>query len=370
MKKRLAIWMHGGIGNGDFSQGYPMLEKVVDKLSQSFAVTVYSHVPPNADYRTQQFALKFPPRSVTSAKVRWLYLLYYFYTDQRKEKFSSLLSFWGYPTAFFGAIINKIFKIPTIASVLGADSASIPSINYGIFHRRFPRMISKWAYMNNTVLLAISEFQKNKLIGFGINRDIRVIPWGADPTMYQFSVKKSQGVLEVIHVAHLNPVKDQTTLLKAFSKIAKKTPARLRIFGLDCKDGIIQNLQALCIEEGIEDKVEFRGVVPYQEMPDHYKNSDLMLHTSLSEGQCMALTEAAACGVLMAGTKVGFLYDLGEEYGVAVDLGDYENLARKVLALLDNPTEWNRKVENARVWSARHDFQWTVNELTLLIDNL
>ncbi len=366
MKRKIAIWMHGGIGNGNFSQGYPMLEKIVDRLCDTYEIVVYSHTPPNVGYKHERIPLKFPPRTIASGKLRWLYLFWFFVADNRKRKFDSIIAFWGYPTGFFAAMIGKLFRIPSIISVLGADSSSIKSINYGIFHKRFPRFIATWSYQNCSTLLAISEFQANRLKSFGITRPIRVVSWGADATMYSFTEKKLNDVLQIIHVAHINPVKDQFTMIRAFSLIRKSRPAKLKIFGLDTMNGA---LHKFCHELGLDDDVEFHGVVPYYEMPAHFKEANVMLHTSLSEGQCMALTEAAACGVLMAGTRVGILHDLGDECGVAVDVGDHGGLTTKVLALLDNPVELRRRIENARKWSQYHDFNWTVQELSKLLDS-
>src|SRR5688572_6433329 len=146
MRQRLAIWTLGGIGNGDFSQGYPMLEKLVGKLSQEFDLVVYSHVPPNEGFQNDKFPLKYPPRFVNSATIRWMYLLRYFLKDHGSKKFQITLAFWGYPTGFFVALIKIIFRVPCIISVLGADSASIPSLQYGIFRKRFPRIIAAWSY--------------------------------------------------------------------------------------------------------------------------------------------------------------------------------------------------------------------------------
>lgn len=367
MKRKVAIWMHGGIGNGDYSQGYPMLEKIVDRLCDEFEIVVYSHTPPNVGYVNDRIPLKFPPRSVKSGKIGWLYLLYFFIKDHRKKKFDCLIAFWGYPTGFFAALITKVFGVPSIVSVLGADSSSIKSINYGIFHRRYPRMIATWSYQNCSVLLAISEFQANRLKSFGITRDIRVIPWGADAMMYRFTQKPKNEILQVIHVGHINPVKDQYTLLRAFSLIRKNRKAKLSIYGIDTMDGAIHKFSQ---ELGVESDVEFCNVVPYYEMPGHYKKANVMLHTSLSEGQCMALTEAAACGVLMAGTRVGILYDLGKEYGVVVEVGDHEGLANGVLSLIDNTAECERRLENARVWSEQHDMEWTLKQLSALLQTI
>jgi glycosyltransferase involved in cell wall biosynthesis len=203
-----------------------------------------------------------------------------------------------------------------------------------------------------------------RLNDFGIKRDIKVIPWGADPSMFSFSYKQRGEILEVLHVANIHPVKDQPTLLRAFALVLKKKPARLRIFGLDCMNG---EMKKLCSELGIEKHVWFEGVVRYEELPKYYKTANLMLHTSLSEAQCMALTEAVATGVLIAGTKVGLLYEIGEKCGLSVEVGDYEGLAKKVLYLCEKPDEWNRKVEGAKSWSDNHSFDWTIKKLTELL---
>jgi glycosyltransferase involved in cell wall biosynthesis len=148
-------------------------------------------------------------------------------------------------------------------------------------------------------------------------------------------------------------------LVKAFASIAKQRHAELRIFGEDFLNGSIQKL---CKELGVESQIEFLHVIPYHQIPEQYAWADVMLHTSMSEGQSMAITEAAASGVLLAGTRVGLLHDLGDECGLIVEVGDFEGLAAKVLNALDNES-WNKKVQKARDWTDSHDLQWTINEL-------
>ena len=79
------------------------------------------------------------------------------------------------------------------------------------------------------------------------------------------------------------------------------------------------------------------------------------------------MTEAAASGVLVAGTKVGLLYDLGDSCGVAVETGDFENLSKLVLNVIQEPTAWEAKVGKARTWSQFHDFEWTIAELNKIL---
>ena len=124
------------------------------------------------------------------------------------------------------------------------------------------------------------------------------------------------------------------------------------------------SIQKLCNELGLDKNVRFFDMIPYDQMPAQYEWADLMLHTSVSEGQSMALTEAAACGVLLAGTKVGLLHDLGESCGVTVDVGDFEGLAAKVLRIVVDPQLWDQKLHQAKLWSESHDLEWTVREIS------
>jgi len=359
MKKRIAVWMHGGIGTGHFSQGYPALEKLLVGLSLSFEIVVYSRFPVNKDYHSSNFTIRSAPTNVKSIIARWFYMVTYFIKDHRNNKYDLLFAFWGYPAGFITTSLSKLVGIPCAVYLLGSDSFGITSINFGVLHKPVLKKIALWTYKHTSLLLGISEFQKKSLATHGTT-NVTIIPWGIDRASYKFMNKKRGSTLHIIHVGHLTPVKDQVTLIKAFALIAKQRSAELRIFGEDFLDGAIQEL---CKELGVEKQVQFLDVTPYQQMPEQYAWADLMLHTSLVEGQSMALTEAAASGVLLAGTNVGLLHDLGEDCGIIVEPGDFETLSSKVLNLLEDNKTWDQKIQNARQWAETHDLTWTINEL-------
>jgi len=364
MKKRVAIWIYGGIGTGIFSQGYAALEKLLMGLSVAYEIRVYSQFPVNKDFVSTNFVVRAAPANVKWGFVRWLILIFYFLRDHRQNRFHLLFSFWGFPAGFIGTLLSKIVRIPSAVYVLGGDAAGIPVINFGILHRPILRRFAFWAYLKTDLLFGISEYQRAILMAHGITRTI-VIPWGVELRRYRVAVPGSNTTLRFIHVGHFNKVKDQITLLKAFALIQKKHAAELRIYGEDFLNG---ELQKKCIELSIESKVYFMGMVPYDKMPDEYSRADIMLHTSWSEGQSMALTEAAASGVLLAGTRVGLLFDLGDEGGVAVDVGDFERLAARVLSILENKDEWSQKVRFARAWAETHDLMWTTQRIVEHLD--
>jgi hypothetical protein len=90
--------------------------------------------------------------------------------------------------------------------------------------------------------------------------------------------------------------------------------------------------------------------------------------TSLSEGQNNSLLEGALCGVLMAGTRVGIIDDLGPEYAIAVARRDFQTLAMKVLEMVDQVGERERMIVRALQWATEHDFDWTVTQVQKILD--
>lgn len=365
MKKRISIWIYGGVGTGHFSQGYPALEKLLLVLNASFEIVIYSQFATNGDYRSE-FIIRSAPAKIRWGFFRWLFLIFYFLKDHRQSKFDLLFAFWGFPAGFIATVLSKIVDIPSAVYVLGSDVAGITSINFGVLHRPILRRFVLWTYKNVSLLFAISEFQKLNLETYGITR-VTVIPWGVDLNSYEFRTKNHEKKLHFIHVGHLTPVKDQGTLLKAFALISKKYPAELRVYGEDFMAG---TLQRKCSELGIENEVQFLGMIPYNEMPEQYAWADVMLHTSLTEGQSMALTEAAASGVLLAGSRVGLLHDLGDDGGLPVNIGDFEGLAARVMNTLNDKENWNKRILYARRWAETHDLHWTTREIEKNLNSL
>jgi glycosyltransferase involved in cell wall biosynthesis len=366
MKKKMAVWIHGGIGTGHFAQGYPPLEKLLNGLSSHFEIVVYSKAIIHKDYHSEKFSTRTPPPKIKNGFLRWSFLIIHILRDHRKNKFQLLFAFWGYPAGFLATVLSKLMKIPSAVYLLGSDSYGVKKINFGILHKPLLRLLALWTYRHATLLFGISDFQKKELAKYGIDRTI-VIPWGAESKSFRFSIRKKDDVLYVIHVGHLSLVKDQATLLRAFAIISKNHPCELRIFGEDVMNGAMQKLAE---ELGIEQQVQFSGMIPYYKMPEHYEWANIMLHTSIVEGQSMALTEAAACGVLLAGTRVGLLHDLAEDGGIAVDVGDYQALASKVLAIIGDEKSWNEKVKFARQWAETHDLDWTIDQLKTHLSSL
>ena len=113
---------------------------------------------------------------------------------------------------------------------------------------------------------------------------------------------------------------------------------------------------------GLGDKVNFLGVLPYESLPIHYHTANILLHTSLSEGQSEVVTEAMSTGVIVCGTKVGLLYD-EPDCCISVPVKDFQGLANEVLGLLDDSERMLKIKKNAYVWASYHSIQWTARRI-------
>jgi glycosyltransferase involved in cell wall biosynthesis len=361
VKRRIAIIIYGGIGNGPYSQGVPMLHNIIKGLARHFEIVVYSQSRPNHGFCDELFEVRSPSEKIRSSWLRWLFVCRDVLSGHRQERFNVVFAFWGYPAGLFAVTLSKIMRCASVIYLQGGDIASIPEIKYGTFYKWSSRFLATWAYTRTTLLFAMSLYQRDALQKYGIKKEIAVIPWGLDLQKFSFRLKQLDGELKVIHVGHFTPVKDQATLIRAFAEINKRIPSRLRMYGADA--GSKGDIEKLSKELNINDRVESFDVVQYDDMPKHYDWADIMLHTSLSEGQCMALTEAAATGILMAGTNVAPLYDLGEACGVIVNRGDFKTLSSRVLEILSRPEEWRSKVHYSRQWVEQHPLEWTIQEV-------
>lgn len=365
-RKRLAMWMHGGISGGIFSQGFPKIVQIVNRLSEEFDITVYSLAFVDKNFRPLHFRVYSPPAYVRVKVLRWIYLVMMFLVHHVKVKYEVLQAFWGYPIGFAVVMLGKIIRRPSIVIILGAEAANIPEIRYGHLRGSMSRRLVIWTCNHATRFVAVSEYQVKILKRYGLTRESIVIPWGADKALFYEKLYEGKPPLKILHVSNLTEVKDQKTLLRAFQLIQKKIPVMLRMVGPDFLNGAIQ---AYARELLIDQYIEFTGAVPYLEIPLHFQWGDVIILTSLSEGQNSSLTEGMMCGLLPVSTAVGMMADKGSEMGIVVNVQDYKALANELIRLYNNPAEWQKRRNVAINWAKEYDFDWTIRQLTHLINN-
>jgi glycosyltransferase involved in cell wall biosynthesis len=163
---------------------------------------------------------------------------------------------------------------------------------------------------------------------------IRVIRNGVDVSIITPPAARSPG-WHVVHVARLNAVKDQTTLLHAARLVLDHQPGfRLDIVGDGERRGELEQLSA---DLGLRDAVCFRGL--QADVRPFLAGADAFILSSVSEGIALTLLEAMAAALPVVATDVGGNREvvIPGETGFLVPARDPAALARALIMLLGDP---------------------------------
>lgn len=353
----LAIIIPGGVGTGKHDTGVPVLTGLVKLICAHYNLTVFSLTEINPGYKAEGFELI--DVSHSNALARLLKFPSIFKRHHRRKNFVAVHGFWAMPGGMLAVYVGKRFGVKSIVSLLGGDAVGIPEIDYGRLHKPVMRWLIFWALKNASKINALTTYLAGNLKRYGFKRTVDIIPWGVDRELFDYHPKPTGNPVTFLHVANLHPVKDQQTLLRAFNLIRKEVASKLVIVGTGIDE---QKVKQSIVELGLNDVVELREPIPYEQLSAVYHSADVLLHTSLSEGQSEVVTEAMSCGLPVCGTRVGLMSDL-EERCVVVDVGDYEMLARKTIALVKDQHKMNEIRIAANHWTSEHDIRWTAGKL-------
>ena len=212
-------------------------------------------------------------------------------------------------------------------------------LHHGLKGRFFTRL-NLFAIKSADRILAISERFRTDLINLGAkNEKISTILNGIDFNICpkrayrreEFHLAKDDFVMMMI--ARLEPVKHHETAIEAMEQLVKKSRKfQLVLIG----DGSRKDkLQLMVKEKGLEQNVKFLGY--RKDIPELLELCDISLLTSKSESFPLVLLEAARAKKTVVTTDVGGVKALipNEKYGRIINVGDADNLAKKILELYE-----------------------------------
>jgi glycosyltransferase involved in cell wall biosynthesis len=273
--------------------------------------------------------------------------------------FDVLHAYWGVPAGCVTTLAGRRLGVPTVVTCDSGEFVALPEIGYGSQLRIRQRLAMGATARFANQLTVCSEYQARLAARHGWST--RTIPLGVDCSAF-VPVPRSEGPpWRLLHVASLNPVKDHETLLRAFQLLLERgVDAQLDIVGEDTLDGAVSQLATRL---GVTQRVCFPGFQPSDLLIPIYQRSHLFVLSSRHEAAGAVVLEAAACGVPVVGSAVGYLADWAPERAVAVPVRDPVALAAAIHELLLNPERRARLAAAARLWTVAHDADWTSREI-------
>jgi sugar transferase (PEP-CTERM/EpsH1 system associated) len=146
-----------------------------------------------------------------------------------------------------------------------------------------------------------------------------------------------QDSLLIGSVGRLEPVKDQLTLVRAFSELCRLRPDDSRLRLVLIGDGSLRGrLEELVAQERIQERVWLAGT--REDVPRLLAGLDVFVLPSLAEGISNTILEAMACGLPVVATRVGGNEELVREAetGFLVPRADPQAMAAALLKYVDN----------------------------------
>ena len=108
----------------------------------------------------------------------------------------------------------------------------------------------------------------------------------------------------------------------------------------------------LCLQ--LHDRVEVIGSVDQQHVVDVLRRGDVFLNCSLTEAFCMAILEAASCGLFVVTTNVGGVPEVLPDDMVAYAEPTVDSLVKAVVASLSRlPDLTPQYAGRLSLWSGR-----------------
>ncbi|XP_046437369.1 phosphatidylinositol N-acetylglucosaminyltransferase subunit A-like isoform X1 [Daphnia pulex] len=133
---------------------------------------------------------------------------------------------------------------------------------------------------------------------------VSVIPNATDTTLFKPDVtKKETDQIIIVALSRLVYRKGIDLLASVIPIICKKYPKVHFLIGGDGPKRLV--LEQVREREGLHERVSLLGALDQSEVHGTLLRGHIFLNTSLTEAYCIAIVEAAACGLQVVSTKVG-----------------------------------------------------------------
>jgi len=291
------------------------------------------------------------------------------HTEHRSSAFHVVHSIWSGAPGFVAVTAARILRLPCVVHVAGGELVALAEIGYGGRLSWKGRLREAVLLRSATVVTAASAAMIEALARLGISA--QRLPLGVDLSVWPAREPVRRDITKaarLIHVASLNEVKDQTTLLHALAALsAAGLDFQMDIVGEDTMEG---EIQALSIRLGLSERVRFHGFLTQRRLLPLVQAAHLMVVSSRHEAGPLVALEAAVAGVAIVGTAVGHIAEWAPDAAAAVPVADSAAMARAIADVLRDEDLRLRIAREALRRAAHEDADHTARAFQAIYANL
>jgi glycosyltransferase involved in cell wall biosynthesis len=163
------------------------------------------------------------------------------------------------------------------------------------------RWATRFALRRSAVMLGDSAIVRQLAVSHGMpDERIVTFPWGIDLAHFspaedhrQYAIAEQPFTL--LSTRGWEPIYGVDVIAHAFVQAARQRPGlRLVMLG---NGSMATQLRRIFLAGGVDGRVVFPGLAGYVDLPRYYRNADLYVSASHSDGASISLLEAMACGL-------------------------------------------------------------------------
>ncbi len=328
---KLALVVPGGVDRSGDLRVIPALVALLERLSRVHEVHVFAlHQEPVAGrWRLAGATVHNIGEGRTQARA-----IAAIRSEHRRAPFDLIQAIFSGPCGLIAVIAARLLRRAALVHVAGVEPIALHDIGCG-GRRTWKGRLREWFVLHHAdVVTAASAPMIDALRALGVAA--RRVPLGVDLKKWPPLAPRERRhtPARLIHVASLNRVKDQSTLLHALAAVAETgLDFRMDVVGVDTLAGQMQRLAQTL---GLEQRVRFHGFRTQSQLRPMMEAADLLVMSSRHEAGPLVVLEAAIAGVPTVGTAVGHIAEWAPSAALAVPIGNPARLAHAICLVLSN----------------------------------
>ncbi len=346
---KVALIVPGGVDRSGEVRVIPALLALIERLSRTHEVHVFA-LRQEAAAGCWQLA----GAAIHNIGDGWTHLrgIAAIRAEHRRAPFAVAHAIFSGPGGLIAVAAAKLLRVPCMVHVTGGELVAMRDIGYGGRLTWKGRLRECLALRGADVVTATSAPIVDLLQALGIR--------GAGACR--------AGPARLIHVASLNRVKDQATLLHALARLAKTgVEFEMDIVGTDTLQGAMAELVR---KLGLDGRVQFLGFKTQRELRPIVESADLLVMSSRHEAGPFVLIEAAVAGVPTVGTAVGHIVEWAPSAAMVAPVGNPERLADAIHTMLADEDLRLRIARAAQCRALSEDADYTARMFEALYQRL
>lgn len=254
----------------------------------------------------------------------------------RKGRYDVIHAFFGVPCGFEAMLLSRLFAIPYIVSLRGAD---VPGYTERFkFLYGFLRPLITMVWKKAARVVSVSNGLRELAHKSDPARPIDIIHNGVDTELFrpkEDAGREQEKNVTILCASRLTRRKGFDLVIEAFDTITNRYPdARLVIAGGE--GNAEKELKGLVSKKKLESKVSFFGEYDRKSLIKLQEESDIFVFPSWNEGMSNSMLEAMASGLPVVMTPTGGAEEVIREgeNGYLVKFGDVADIAQKMEMLI------------------------------------